>query len=75
MATSPLNQRIIQFYLSWFNFYNPVEDIGVEPITFPIANRDALSHRAIVRFFLPVEDIGVEPITSCLQGRRSSQMS
>ena len=22
-----------------------------------------------------VEDIGVEPITSCLQGRRSSQMS
>jgi hypothetical protein len=24
---------------------------------------------------LIVEDIGVEPITSCLQGRRSSQMS
>ena len=32
-------------------------------------------HRTFSRRFGPVENIGVEPMASCVQGRRSSQLS
>ena len=32
-------------------------------------------YKIILNIILPVENIGVEPMTSCVQGRRSSQLS
>ena len=45
---------------------------------FPIFNLQAkkiLSKLKILRFSFMVEHNGVEPLTSCVQGRRSSQLS
>ena len=55
-----------------------VEDIGVEPMTFPMYIGTLYPVELINIFpFISkvVEDIGVEPMTSCVQGRRSSQLS
>ncbi len=60
-----------------------VENIGVEPMTFP-PMRDALTFELNPNYSISiicssfwnfVENIGVEPMTSCVQGRRSSQLS
>jgi hypothetical protein len=62
-----------------------VENNGVEPLTFPMQDRDAPAPMAdflysvfqypITSVIKMVENNGVEPLTSCVQGRRSSQLS
>ena len=45
---------------------------------FPIPNRkhlESLFDRGDKNYVSLVENIGVEPMTSCVQGRRSSQLS
>ena len=53
------------------NYFHLVAPMRVELMTFRVwtGRSNHLSYRAMV------EDIGVEPTTSCVQGRRSSQMS
>ena len=49
-----------------------VENNGVEPLTFPM-KIGTLQHQSAESSL--VENNGVEPLTSCVQGRRSSQLS
>ncbi len=51
-----------------------VENIGVEPMTFPTMP-SGRSGPFLAESLVVVENIGVEPMTSCVQGRRSSQLS
>ena len=62
----------------------PVEDIGVRQLADDppgVCNRDAQAESSLVNINVNspactfVENIGVEPMTSCLQSRRSSQLS
>jgi hypothetical protein len=69
------NQRLYCCLLFFFNFFQYVKELSeVSSLKFKVQSITTFYFWLSTLYF-QVENNGVEPLTSCVQGRRSSQLS